>query len=232
MAIGGLYRDLRKIFTHRPIQLAAAVYGVFAVALLAGALATVPPLTIAVIFLAAIAIVPPAEFLIHRYILHPLIWINTRPTARFWIRVHYAHHNHPSQEDVILSNPLSIAALVLALVIPASLIAPGTALAWAFAFIVMLLIYEVVHFSNHLPIDYENKFLRDRRRTHALHHYHNENINFGICWTIIDRLVGTYADTAAEAERSATVRNLGYDEDLAQKKPLVRIEYEKRQPQA
>jgi len=231
MAFDALRRDLGQIYRHRPIRVATMVYGAIALALGATAFATLPASTVLAVFAVLLLLNPPLEYLIHRYILHALVFLGTRLTARFWIRAHYAHHTDPAQEDIILANPFAVAALVATIVVAGSFAAAGTVVAWAFAAMVLFLFYEVVHFSNHLPIEYETAYLRNRRRTHALHHYHNETANYGICFTVIDRLVGTYADSPADVGRSATVRNLGYDDEMAAKKPLVRLEYEKRRAQ-
>lgn len=185
----------------------------------------------AVIILLAIGwlLFPLTEYVVHRYVLHPLIYLDNSISARFWIRVHYAHHDRPSRSDVILASPFSVLMLISVLNIPVILIAgPGAFFAGALAIIVPFMFYEFVHFSAHTQIDCVSPYLLNRQRLHLLHHFHNENRNFGICSSLVDKLVGTHAPQFRDAERSATARNLGYDEELARQKPLVRIEYERR----
>lgn len=224
-----LIRDVTKIVSFPEFRRALAAYTALLLALFAAALWFTPGSYVAVLIAIGWLLFPPTEYVVHRYVLHPLIYLDSSISARFWIRVHFAHHYRPSRTDVILASPISVIMLVIVLNVPIALIlAPSAVIAGTVAILLPFMFYEFVHFSIHAPIDCTSPYLQNRRRLHLLHHFHNEKRNYGICSSIIDKIVGTYAHQIPDAERSATARNLGYDETVAREKPLVRIEYERR----
>jgi sterol desaturase/sphingolipid hydroxylase (fatty acid hydroxylase superfamily) len=56
---------------------------------------------------------------------------------------------------------------------------------------------------------------------HMAHHFHDERGNFGITNYFWDRLFGTYYDRIDKAKKSATVFNLGYTPEIAERYPQV-----------
>ena len=54
-----------------------------------------------------------------------------------------------------------------------------------------------------------------------MHHFHNENGNYGIASFLPDRLLGTYYRDARACPKSAGVYNLGYDFEEAHRYPRV-----------
>jgi sterol desaturase/sphingolipid hydroxylase (fatty acid hydroxylase superfamily) len=224
-----LTRDLPRILAYPELRRAIATYAALLLGLLAAALWFTPVEYLAALVVIGWLLFPPTEYAVHRYVLHPLIYLDTRISARFWIRVHFAHHDHPSRTDVILASPISVVMLVLVLNVPIALVAgPSAVFAGTLAILLPFVFYEFVHFSIHAPIDYTSPYLQNRQRLHLLHHFHNEKRNYGICASIVDKIVGTYTYQIPDVDRSATARNLGYDEAVAREKPLVRIEYERR----
>jgi sterol desaturase/sphingolipid hydroxylase (fatty acid hydroxylase superfamily) len=222
-------RDLVRVLVYPELRRALAAYAAVQLGLLGAALWLTSVIEVLTLVVVAILLFPPTEYLVHRYVLHPLIYLGTRISARFWIRVHFAHHTQPSRTDVILASPISVVMLAIVLNIPVMFIAgPAAAFPGTFAILLPFMFYEFVHFSIHTPIDYTNRYLRNRQRLHLLHHFHNEKRNYGICSSVVDKIVGTYTHQIPDVERSVTARNLGYDEVLASEKPLVRIEYERR----
>jgi sterol desaturase/sphingolipid hydroxylase (fatty acid hydroxylase superfamily) len=224
-----LTRDFARILAYPEFRRAIAAYAVLLLGLLGAALWFTPVTHVVALVVIGLLLFPPTEYAVHRYVLHPLIYLDSRIPARFWIRVHFAHHDRPSHTDVILASPISVVMLVIVLNVPITLVeGPSAIFAGAVAILLPFTFYEFVHFSIHVPIDHVSPYLRNRQRLHLLHHFHNEKRNYGICSSIVDKLVGTYAHQIPDVERSATARNLGYDEALAREKPLVRIEYERR----
>ncbi|MBY0360878.1 MAG: sterol desaturase family protein [Phreatobacter sp.] len=193
----------------------AAVFFVYA-ALTAGLLWT---LFAAVI---GVCLLPAVEFVTHKYVLHWLELAKTSATAQFWNRVHYAHHMDPKDTRVILAHPASVVLLVavvagLAWLVGMRPIAPIVAIAFAlFAF------YEIVHFACHMDGDLRSRYFAARRQEHALHHYVDENRNFGITTAIADRLLGTRIVDKKALVRSPTARNLGYTGAFADRYPYLK----------
>jgi sterol desaturase/sphingolipid hydroxylase (fatty acid hydroxylase superfamily) len=169
-----------------------------------------------------IVMLPIVEFITHKYVLHLLELAKTSPTAQFWNRVHYAHHMDPKDTRVILAHPASVVLLVavlagLAWAVGLRPLAPIVAISFGlFAF------YEIVHFACHMDGEMTSGYFRARRQEHSLHHYVDENRNYGITTAIADRLFGTRIGDKKELKRSPTARNLGYTGEFADRYPYLK----------
>ena len=82
-------------------------------------------------------------------------------------------------------------------------------------------VYEFVHCIQHLAYKPKNKALAEMKRRHMAHHFHDETGNFGITTFFWDKVFGTWYDRAERPEKSATVFNLGYTPEVAEKYPRV-----------
>ena len=203
---------------------AVAVYGGLAVifAIAAMVLATspwqilAPPLMVAAIY-------PGVEFVVHRFVLHSRFFYKKPQTAAFWRRVHYDHHMNPNDLSVLFGALYTTLPLVFGLTVPLGWFTLGSAGACAAAAsgLVAFMIYEFFHCAAHLPVRFPFAFMRKLRRHHALHHFHAEKGNYGIATELADRFVGTGYETVEAMPRSATVNNLGYTVEEAQRYPWV-----------
>jgi len=63
--------------------------------------------------------------------------------------------------------------------------------------------------------------MKNIKRLHLAHHFHDESGNFGITNFFWDRVFGTYYGDVSARPRSATVFNIGYTEEMAQAYPWV-----------
>jgi len=221
--------DLALLGAHRKMQQALWAYAVVLPVLAGLALWFSSLLSLVAMSALSFVFLPVVEYMLHRYALHPpMLYLDSRFTARIWIRIHYAHHDRPTMAEVILASPASLFAIIAVVCIPVALIRPELTFAGAFGVASAFLYYEIVHFLCHLPHPPATRYFAERQRLHMLHHFHNEKHNYGICFSIFDKWIGTHAGSASAAPRSATVRNLGYDDAKIQEKPLVRREYERR----
>ena len=108
----------------------------------------------------------------------------------------------------ILSSPLPVAG------------APGAGIAVAVG-VWLLLAYEFAHGFSHLVAEPASSYGRMLRKSHMLHHFHNEKGNFGVTSPVFDLVFGTYYGSPTAMERCPTVRNLGYPEEEARRFPFV-----------
>ncbi len=83
------------------------------------------------------------------------------------------------------------------------------------------LFYEYCHCVRHIRYAPRNAFLQRIKPLHLLHHFHNENGNFGITNFFWDRVGCTYYPGASEVPRSVTVFNLGYADEECTRYPWV-----------
>lgn len=173
---------------------------------------------------ASIALIYPlAWYAIHRFILHGRFLYRWSVTARIWKRIHFDHHQDPHKLEVLFGSPINTLPTMALFTLPigfafagwpGAAVALGTALLWT-------CFYEFCHCIEHLNFTPRFAYLKKMKQRHLLHHFHNENTNFGITNFYVDRLFGNFAETARDIPRSATVFNLGYDLEEAERYPWV-----------
>jgi len=214
--------DALAVMRHPDARLAVILYSGLSAAFFVYALFTAGILWTLVSVAIGIALLPVVEFITHKYVLHWLELAKTSPTAQFWNRVHYAHHMDPKDTRVILAHPATVVLLVavltgLAWLLGLTPLAPIVAISFGlFAF------YEIVHFACHMDGETRSRYFATRRQEHALHHYIDENRNYGITTAIADRLFGTRIVDKKTLQRSPTARNLGYTGEFADRYPYLK----------
>lgn len=179
--------------------------------------------SIVAVVLVVICIYPIVEYLIHRYVLHSRLLYRSRWTAKLWKRIHYDHHQNPNDLGVLFGALYTTLPTIALITLPIGYAIAGPAGAAAafatgcgvFAF------YEFCHCVQHLPVTPQNRWLRDIKRRHLAHHFHNEQGNFGITSNLIDRVLGTFYDPPGTRPKSPTVFNLGYTESEQARYPWV-----------
>jgi sterol desaturase/sphingolipid hydroxylase (fatty acid hydroxylase superfamily) len=172
---------------------------------------------------AMLLLYPVAEYLLHRYLLHGNFLAKSPLTSPLWYRIHYRHHSKPSDQSVILAAPYTI---VGAVAIFSLLFALGFGTWTAFtagmsAGSLLIIAYEYAHSVCHSAFPTENGYLKAIRTNHVLHHFHFEAGNYGITNSLSDVLFGTRYDEKSLPQRSPTVRNLGYDDEMRQAFPWI-----------
>lgn len=173
--------------------------------------------------LAVCAVYPLAWYLIHRFILHGRWLYRMDWTAALWKRIHFDHHQDPHKLDVLFGAPGNTIPTIAVVTLPVGWLIAGWAGALA-AFATGLLttcVYEFVHCIQHLNYKPKSRIVLKMKQLHLLHHFHNENANYGIVSFLPDLLLGSYFPTARGLPKSASVYNLGYDLDEARRYPKV-----------
>lgn len=181
------------------------------------------PVRMALAMLAASGVFPLGWYLVHRGVLHSRWLYKTPFTAATWKRIHFDHHQDPNDLRVLFGALANVLPTVGGVVGPLGYLIGGgagaaAALGWA---MVMTCFYEFCHCIQHLNYTPRWKFLKDIKRLHLAHHFHNEQGNYGITNYFWDRLFGTYYASAADVPKSPTVFNLGYTAEEAQRYPWV-----------
>jgi sterol desaturase/sphingolipid hydroxylase (fatty acid hydroxylase superfamily) len=187
------------------------------------------PLVPTILVIAAASLVYPLFwYLIHRYVLHSRWMWRHQWAAGTWKRIHYDHHQDPNHLEVLFGAlhttlpTIAIGVLPLGYAIglywDAGL---GGAMAALAAGLITTCVYEFVHCIQHLAYKPKSPLLADMKRRHMAHHFHDESGNFGITTFFWDKVFGTYYDRPERPEKSATVFNLGYTEEVAETYPWV-----------
>ena len=215
------FRELVVAYLTYP---AIQVYMLLALASVVAAaiLISKPLLTLAAVAV-TVVVYPLVWYVLHRWVLHSRFLYKLPMTAALWKRIHFDHHQDPYKLEVLfgsLANTLPTIALVTAPV-GYLLAGPGGAAAALATGLFCTCFYEFCHCVQHLNYKPKYEFLRRMKQAHLLHHFHNEQANFGITNFTWDRLFGTRFATAKDIARSETVFNLGYDEAEAERYPWV-----------
>ncbi|TCT02253.1 sterol desaturase family protein [Aquabacter spiritensis] len=215
-------RDTVRVMRHPDARGAVLLYAVLAVVLFTYSFLTAGLLTTLVSAAVGVALLPFVEFVVHKYLLHLLEFAKNPILAQIWNRVHYAHHMEPKDTTVILAHPASALFLVAVLGGGAWLVEPASVPPVLAVSLLLFAFYEVVHFSCHMDGEMASRYFSTRRQAHALHHYLDENRNFGITTGVADRLFGTGIGDRTGLKRSPTVRNLGYFGAFAERYPYLK----------
>jgi sterol desaturase/sphingolipid hydroxylase (fatty acid hydroxylase superfamily) len=170
-----------------------------------------------------VVLYPVAEYLLHRYLLHANFLAKSSLTSPLWYRIHYRHHSKPSDQSVILAAPYTIVgAVTIFSALFAIFFGSWTALTGGLAVGSLLIIaYEYAHSVCHSAFPTENRYLKSIRTNHVLHHFHSETGNYGITNNLSDVLFGTRYGEKSLPQRSPTVRNLGYDDEMRRAFPWI-----------
>lgn len=219
-------RDLSVAYVQYPaIQVYAVLLAISTVAALAMGetplRARMGELTLAVVV--AVLAYPLVWHLLHRYVLHGRFLYRSPYTAALWKRIHYDHHRDPHDLRVLFGALHTTLPTIAVVTLPiGALIGGPPAAAAAFAAgLATTLFYEYCHCIQHLNYTPKTPWLREIKRLHLLHHFHNEQGNYGITNYLWDRLTGTYYRHKGQRPYSPTVFNLGYDEHEAARYPWV-----------
>lgn len=166
---------------------------------------------------------PLIWYLLHRFVLHSRILYRSPQTAVLWKRIHYDHHQDPNDLGILFGALYTTLPTIAVITLPVGGLIGGLAgAAAAFAAgLASTLFYEFCHCIQHLRYKPRNRFLRRIKRLHLLHHFHNENGNYGITNFLWDRLTGTFYQSANEMPHSETVFNLGYKAEERDRYPWV-----------
>ena len=162
---------------------------------------------------------PFVEYAVHRFILHGRYLYRSPWTAALWKRIHYDHHQDPNDLRVLFGAVSTTLPTILVATFPIGMIIAGWAgVPFSFATgLACFMVYELCHCMQHLRVNPKSTFLRRIKRHHLLHHYHNEQGNFGITSLFCDYLFGSIYSSAEKVPVSQTVSNLGYrDEERVQ----------------
>ena len=216
--------DLRDLLAAYFTHYAVIVY----LALAAVSIATAVGTPISLIDGVASAIVvlfayPLVWYVLHRWVLHSRWMFKVPALAGTWKRIHYDHHMDPDRLEILFGAlHMTLPTLLIVAALPGWLIAgTGGALIALATGLLCTCFYEFAHCVQHLGWKPRNAWLAAMKKRHMEHHFHDETGNFGITNFAWDRLFGTFYARGERPEKSATVFNLGYTEDVARRYPWV-----------
>ncbi len=174
--------------------------------------------------LAAIVVYPLVWHLLHQFVLHGQWMYKFKFMSATWKRIHYDHHQDPNHLEVLFGALHTTLPTIAIATLPVGYALGGIGGAAA-AFGTGMLVtcyYEFIHCIQHLGFKPKSKWVQHMKQRHMEHHFHDEDGNFGITNYWWDHILGTYYERKDRKERSPTVFNLGYTDDVAQSYPWVK----------
>ena len=219
------FRDLIRAYISYP---SIQMYGVFLVCSVIIAMVIYPmypatPFQLVSSIIGTLLAYPFVEYAVHRFILHGRYLYRSPWTAALWKRIHYDHHQDPNDLRVLFGAVSTTLPTIVVATFPIGMGMAGWAgvpLSFATG-LACFMVYELCHCMQHLRVNPKNKFLRRIKRHHLLHHFHNEQGNFGITSLFCDRLFGSEYSSAEKVPLSQTVSNLGYQGEERLQYPWV-----------
>jgi Fatty acid hydroxylase superfamily len=174
----------------------------------------------AVAVAAMLAIYPFGEWAIHVYLLHAKpLRIRGRKLETVAARAHRAHHQDPTDLDMVLlywwqaaflmlvAVPLTVGLGALIVTLAAGPVPLGAVVSASLAGFCMVFVYEWTHFLIHTAHRPRTRAYKTIWRNHRLHHFKNEHYWHGITNNLSDRVLGTNPE-AREVSKSETARTL------------------------
>jgi hypothetical protein len=167
-----------------------------------------------------LGIYPFGEWAIHVYLLHAKpVRIRGRKLETVAARAHRAHHQEPTDLDMVLlywwqaafllllAVPFTVAVGALIATLIAGSVPLGVLVSGALAGYCMVFVYEWTHFLIHTSYRPRSTAYKAIWRNHRLHHFKNEHFWHGITNNVSDRVLGTNPE-AREVPKSRTARTL------------------------
>jgi sterol desaturase/sphingolipid hydroxylase (fatty acid hydroxylase superfamily) len=219
------FRDLMWAYVLYP---SIQMYGVLLVGSIIVAISLYPhfqlsPLRVAGSIVGTLLAYPFVEYGVHRFILHGRYLYRSPWTAALWKRIHYDHHQDPNDLRVLFGSVSTTLPTIIVATFPIGMsIAGWVGASLSFATgLGCFMAYELCHCMQHLRVNPKGKVLRRIKRHHLLHHFHNEQGNFGITSLFCDRMFGSCYGSSEDVPVSQTVSNLGYADQERSSYPWV-----------
>lgn len=158
----------------------------------------------AALFLAGMVVWTLTEYLLHRFVFH------YQPTTQFGKWVHFVfhgvHHDYPRDSTRLVMAPVVSIPLAFLFYYFFSLVAGPAELPPFFAgFILGYVCYDTIHYAtHHLPM--HNRLGQWLKQYHALHHYQDANLGYGVSTPLWDYVFRT---RPKRTPRFRTVSNRG-----------------------
>jgi sterol desaturase/sphingolipid hydroxylase (fatty acid hydroxylase superfamily) len=214
-------KELVIAYVQYPAIVAYALLSLLAIGLYFADPAPIVP-TLAAIALSAL-VYPLVWYMLHRWVLHSRWMFKVAPLAATWKRIHYDHHQDPNHLEVLFGALYTTLPTIGVVTLPLGYAiagAGGACIAFATGLLTTCL-YEFCHCIQHLAYKPKSRWLAEIKKRHMAHHFHDETGNFGITNFFWDKVFGTYYERVDRQDKSATVFNLGYTPEAAERWPRV-----------
>jgi len=165
------------------------IYMPFIIFLLAYAFQTIAPITITTLFGGGVFAWTLFEYLFHRFVFH--FKSNFTCVKQFIYTIHGCHHHYPKDATRLMFPPAGSLLISSVLMSIFYLLLHMNILAFAPGFMFGYLIYDSMHYAMHMYPTPPFQFLKPLWKRHYMHHYVNDDVNFGISSSFWDYVFRT-----------------------------------------
>ncbi len=159
---------------------------------------------IAGLFLGGTVFFTFAEYLVHRYVYH--IDPSTEARKKFQWTMHGVHHEYPKDKQRLAMPPalsVVVGTLLLGLF---RLILGDLGFSFLAGFMVGYAFYLLIHYSVHI-FSMPKNFFRALWVNHAIHHYSEEEVMFGVSSPLWDYIFGTIPSKEKKQDIGVNVKS-------------------------
>ncbi len=142
-----------------------------------------------------------AEYMMHRYLYH------LPPTSEFnkkaAYKMHGLHHDYPKDKQRLAMPPILSVIIGTVLLFLFELIMDQYSFSFLAGFMIGYAFYLLVHYSVHI-FRPPHKFLKPLWTNHAVHHYQDNTVFFGVSSPLWDYIIGTLPEKKEKPGIEAT----------------------------
>ena len=129
-----------------------------------------------------------AEYMFHRFVYH--IDLETEASKKFAYNVHGVHHDYPKDKQRLAMPPILSIVIGTILLLIFELILDNYSFSTLAGFMTGYAFYLLVHYSVHI-FRPPNNILKELWKNHAIHHYKDDTIMYGVSSPIWDYVFRT-----------------------------------------
>jgi sterol desaturase/sphingolipid hydroxylase (fatty acid hydroxylase superfamily) len=196
----GLFRNpLLERLTHTHIAVPLTLFSSYAVALLCWSILSTSLSAVATvgIFVTGVVVFTWVEYMVHRHVFH---WVaKTERQAKVKYTIHGVHHKFPKDKDRLAMPPLLSLTLATLLSFLFRLILDDLSFSFSAGFLAGYAAYLSVHYMVH-RFQPPRNFLKTLWINHSIHHYKNEEKDFGVSSPLWDYICGTRTKDTSKAK--------------------------------
>ncbi|OAV43028.1 sterol desaturase family protein [Lewinella sp. 4G2] len=144
-----------------------------------------------------------AEYFIHRWVYHPPHGAS-EGYKEMTYNLHGFHHDYPKDKKRLAMPPIAAIAISTLLLFLFEFILGDYAFAYLAGFVVGYAMYLVVHYMVHMYPPPKN-FLKALWINHALHHYSEDEVLFGVSQPLWDYVFGTMHKSERDKQQAIEI---------------------------
>ena len=159
--------------------------------------------TVVAVFLAGTLSFTFAEYIIHRWVYHPPHGSSERYKEVMY-NAHGFHHDYPKDKKRLAMPPIVAVVISTVLLGLFRLVLGDYSFSFLAGFVVGYAMYLVVHYTVHMYPPPKN-FLKALWVNHALHHYSEDDVLFGVSQPLWDYVFGTLPESDRDRRKAVEI---------------------------